>query len=82
MEDVRPPIPIDPQGLVALNFLSSIPYFLEPHIDTLIECLPTYQGPDQPPRFEPITSDAYLNWWYKANYDASLQDNLDETAAG
>jgi isopenicillin N synthase-like dioxygenase len=58
----------------------AIPFFLGPHIDTLIECLPSCQGPDRPPRFEPITYEAYLQWWYKANYDASLQDDLDETA--
>ncbi|ETX08976.1 MAG: hypothetical protein ETSY2_02200 [Candidatus Entotheonella gemina] len=60
----------------------AIPFFLGPHIDTLIECLPSCQGPDHPPRFEPMTYDAYLHWWYKANYDASLQDDLDETAVG
>jgi isopenicillin N synthase-like dioxygenase len=52
----------------------AIPFFLGPHIDTVIECLPTCQGPDDPPRFPPITYDAYLTWWYDANYDASLQD--------
>jgi isopenicillin N synthase-like dioxygenase len=58
----------------------AIPFFLGPHIDTLIECLPTCQSPDHPPRFAPMTYDAYLRWWYKANYDASLQEDLDETA--
>jgi len=51
----------------------AIPFFLGPHIDTVIECLPTCQGPDDPPRFPPITYEAYLTWWYDANYDASLQ---------
>jgi len=51
----------------------AIPFFLGPHIDTVIECLPTCQGPDNPPRFPPITYGAYLTWWYDANYDASLQ---------
>jgi isopenicillin N synthase-like dioxygenase len=51
----------------------AIPFFLGPHIDTVIECLPTCQGPDNPPRFPPITYEAYLTWWYDANYDASLQ---------
>jgi hypothetical protein len=35
----------------------------------------TCQGLDAPPRFPPITYEAYLNWWYKANYDASLQSD-------
>jgi isopenicillin N synthase-like dioxygenase len=28
----------------------AIPFFLGPHIDTVIECLQTCQGPDNPPR--------------------------------
>jgi isopenicillin N synthase-like dioxygenase len=51
----------------------AIPFFLGPHIDTVIECLPTCQGPDNPPRFPPITYDAYLRWWYDANYNAATQ---------
>ena len=51
----------------------AIPFFLGPHIDTVIECLPTCQGPDDPPRFPPITYEAYLSWWYDANYNASAQ---------
>ena len=38
----------------------AIPFFLGPHIDTVIECLPTCQGPGNPPRFPPITYEAYL----------------------
>jgi isopenicillin N synthase-like dioxygenase len=53
----------------------AIPFFLGPHIDTVIECLPTCQGPGNPPRFPPITYEAYLTWWYNANYDASRQDD-------
>jgi isopenicillin N synthase-like dioxygenase len=52
----------------------AIPFFLGPRIDTVIECLPTCQGPDNPPRFPPITYEAYLKWWYDANYNASLQN--------
>ena len=55
----------------------AIPFFLGPHIDTVIECLPSCQGPGNPPRFAPITYEAYLTWWYDANYNASLQN--DET---
>ena len=55
----------------------AIPFFLGPHVDTVIECLPTCQGPGNPPRFPPITYDDYLHWWYDANYDAKVQ----ETAA-
>jgi isopenicillin N synthase-like dioxygenase len=51
----------------------AIPFFLGPHIDTVIACLPTCQGPDCPPRFPPITYEDYLHWWYDANYNAALQ---------
>jgi isopenicillin N synthase-like dioxygenase len=51
----------------------AIPFFLGPHIDTVIECLPTCQGPAAPPRFPPITYEAYLTWWYDANYNAATQ---------
>jgi len=56
----------------------AIPFFLGPHVDTIIECLPTCQGPDNPPRFPPITYEDYLTWWYDANYKASLQDDARE----
>jgi isopenicillin N synthase-like dioxygenase len=51
----------------------AIPFFLGPHIDTVIACLPTCQGPDNPPKFPPITYEAYLSWWYDANYNAAVQ---------
>ena len=51
----------------------AIPFFLGPHIDTVIACLPTCQGPANPPRFPPITYDDYLRWWYDANYNAAAQ---------
>ena len=53
----------------------AIPFFLGPHIDTAIECLPTCQGPGNPPRFPPITYEAYLTWWYDANYNPSVQND-------
>jgi isopenicillin N synthase-like dioxygenase len=53
----------------------AIPYFLGPHMDTVIACLPTCQGPDAPPRHPPITYSDYLHWWYDANYDARRQDS-------
>jgi isopenicillin N synthase-like dioxygenase len=54
----------------------AIPFFLGPHLDTEIACLPTCQGPDNPARFPPITYDAYLHWWYDANYNARTQDDV------
>ena len=51
----------------------AIQYFLGPHLDTVIACLPTCQTPDTPPKFPPITYGEYLHWWYDANYDAKRQ---------
>jgi isopenicillin N synthase-like dioxygenase len=59
----------------------AIPFFLGPHLDTLIDCLPTCQGPDDPPRFPPIVYGDYLAWWYDANYNASLQSDASPAAA-
>ncbi len=53
----------------------AIPFFLGPHIDTLIECLPTCRRPDTPEKYPPITYADYLTWWYDANYDASRQND-------
>jgi isopenicillin N synthase-like dioxygenase len=53
----------------------AIPFFLGPHIDTVIACLPTCHGPDNPPKYPPITYEQYLRWWYDANYNAAAQDD-------
>jgi isopenicillin N synthase-like dioxygenase len=52
----------------------AIPFFLGPHIDTVIACLPTCEGPNNPARFPPITYEEYLTWWYNANYNAAVQN--------
>jgi len=51
----------------------AIPYFMGPHLDTEIACLPTCQGPGNPPRYPPTSYAAYLDWWYDANYKPSDQ---------
>ena len=53
----------------------AIPFFLGPHVDTLIECLPTCAAPGAEPRFPPITYGDYLEWWYTENYPPSRQDD-------
>ena len=54
----------------------AIPYFMGPHLDTEIACLPTCQGPGNPPRYPPITYATYLDWWYDANYNAARQRDV------
>lgn len=48
----------------------AIPYFFGPHLDTVIECLPSCQGPENPPQYEPITYNDYTLWWYGSNYQS------------
>lgn len=42
----------------------SIPLFFGPSGDALIEVLPTCQGPQRPPRYEPITYAKLREWYY------------------
>jgi isopenicillin N synthase-like dioxygenase len=42
----------------------SIPVFFGPSGDALIEVLPTCQGPERPPLYEPITYLALRRWYY------------------
>lgn len=42
----------------------SIPVFFGPSGDAVIEVLPTCQGPDRPPLYEPITYRALRQWYY------------------
>ena len=42
---------INTSGLDRYTF----PVFLGPDFETMIECLPSCQGPDNPPQWEPIT---------------------------
>ena len=54
----------------------AIPYFMGPHLDTEIACLPTCQGPGNPPRYPPISYATYLDWWYDTNYNAARQRDV------
>ncbi|SDH28700.1 Isopenicillin N synthase [Pseudomonas benzenivorans] len=38
----------------------AMPFFAEPHPDTLIECLPNCASADNPPKYPPVTSADYL----------------------
>ena len=54
----------------------AIPFFLGPRFDQPIACLPTCTGPDNPPRWPPITYAEWLAWWYDANYDPRRQQDV------
>jgi isopenicillin N synthase-like dioxygenase len=50
----------------------AIPFFLGPHMDTVIECLPTCVGAGA--KLPPITYESYLKWWYDRNYEPAVQN--------
>ena len=54
----------------------AIPFFLAPHIDTMITCLPTCIGAGHPPRWDPITYAAWQEYWYDANYNPDAQKDM------
>ncbi|WP_323614097.1 2-oxoglutarate and iron-dependent oxygenase domain-containing protein [Pseudomonas putida] len=38
----------------------SMPFFAEPHPDTMISCLPNCSSPDNPPKYPPVSCSAYM----------------------
>jgi isopenicillin N synthase-like dioxygenase len=54
----------------------AIPFFLAPHLDSQIECLPTCTGPGDPPKWEKISYEDWITWWTNQNYDPKRQDDV------
>lgn len=52
----------------------SMPVFITPDTDYVMECLPTCQGPDNPPKYKPVTYGQYLDWFLKMNYFNQQKD--------
>lgn len=46
----------------------AIPFFFGPHPDTEIACLPSCAGPENPPKYEPISFYDYSVWFSTRNY--------------
>ncbi len=46
----------------------AIPFFFDASIDYPMHCLPSCQGPDNPPRYEPTTYADYMLWFARQNY--------------
>ena len=46
----------------------SIPFFLQPTAETVIDCLPTCCSPDNPPKKQPITCGAYSRKFIEASF--------------
>ena len=54
----------------------AIPFFLAPHLDSKIECLPTCTGPGNPQKWEPISYENWITWWTNENYDPKRQKDI------
>ena len=54
----------------------AIPFFLAPHLDTPIACLPGCSGAGNPPRWEPISYEDWITAWTDANYDPKRQHDV------
>jgi len=46
----------------------AIPFFFDATYNYPMACLPTCQGPDNPPRYAPITYQDYMGWFAR-QYD-------------
>jgi len=46
----------------------AIPFFMDCSYDFVMHCLPTCQGPDNPPRYKPISYAEYQAFYRSANY--------------
>jgi isopenicillin N synthase-like dioxygenase len=46
----------------------AIPFFFDPHPDTMIAALPGCVGPDRPAKHPPILFDDYIIWFARKNY--------------
>ena len=46
----------------------AIPFFLGPNHDSIVDCVPTCVGPDNPPRYEPVTYGAFTERLLTLNF--------------
>lgn len=52
----------------------AIPFFMDCSYDWRMECLPTCQGPTNPPLYDPITYPEYMTWFRNLNYSSAVRD--------
>ena len=60
--------------------LDTIPFFFDPYCDYKMACLPSCQGPDNPPRYEPTSYTEYMLWFAARNYP-QVNPTADEVVA-
>lgn len=56
----------------------AIPFFFDASNDYVMECLPTCQSLENPPRYAPETYGEYMLWFSRQNYDHSKEDVVAE----
>ncbi len=49
----------------------SVGYFFQPNYDTVIECIPTCTGPQNPPKYKPVLAGKYRDLKYEQGNDVS-----------
>jgi isopenicillin N synthase-like dioxygenase len=60
----------------------AIPFFFDANADAVMACLPSCQGPGNPPKFEPVTYTDYMNWFMSRNYDHARQGLKNDAPPG
>jgi isopenicillin N synthase-like dioxygenase len=58
----------------------AIPFFLGPNHDSIVDCVPTCVGPDNPPRYEPTTYGAFTQRLLSLNFAHRRADSSGEYA--
>ena len=46
----------------------SVPFFVSPEYDTVLQCLPSCQGPDNPAKYPPVTMEEFTIEFLNRNY--------------
>jgi isopenicillin N synthase-like dioxygenase len=59
----------------------SVPFFVYPHASVDIECLPTCQGPGNPPRYECVNAVEYVRSLIKRSYESGRPGVARETVS-
>jgi isopenicillin N synthase-like dioxygenase len=49
----------------------AVPFFFDASYDWKLDCLPTCQSPENPPRYPSITYPEYMTWFRNMNYGAA-----------
>jgi isopenicillin N synthase-like dioxygenase len=60
----------------------AIPFFFDATYNYVMECLPTCQGPDNPPRYEPTTYLDYMRWFARQYDHVRAQDAYEPANPG